>query len=414
MKIHNVFIISDDKQTAEAAASKILLSRKNDSVYIEKYANALSACAKQHPDIIFLYVENEQQVELIKKIKNEESLKNCFIIMSAKNSDNEILCKAFDAGVDDIIDINDSETVFSMRIFWALKNKVSREAAAKRAEILSSQKITDKDTGFYLENYTRQIFSKEYQKYITNYQKAVFMMITADKHCRSLFSVFDAGKIIKSVIRTNDMVGYTQDNKIYLFLRKIDEKGAKIFYEKINNLLPFDISVSAAVLNISSCEKFSEAERILNKNLEKALENGNTFVFAGDFKPINPLFDKINPTFSESLIKEMKKSIEKIATPVFFKMQSIYEPKLYDTDISQNFGDKECSFVIKNRDRKTVIAIKYSDSEEIKIELKETCKQNTDYDTKTILKSEFTGEMLENIIQYCAEKFRKSLYKRED
>ncbi|MCR5260327.1 MAG: hypothetical protein K6C94_00635 [Candidatus Gastranaerophilales bacterium] len=413
MKKYNVIIISNDKQAAEALASKVLLSRKSDSVAITDFDKAVVLLKKQVPDIIIMYIENEKQVNLVKAIKEDKILQTCFVIMSLKTVDNDILCKGFDAGIDDVLDVNENETLFSMRIFWALKNKLCRELLTQKSDILALQKITRKETGFYLADYVPQIFSKEYQKCLTAYQKAVLMLIEADKKSKDTLSVFDIGKIVSSVIRSSDIAAY-RDNVLYLLLKNTDEHGAKDFYNKINNSFPFDISVSAAAIDISVCDKFSEAEKILVKKLQTSSKDGNSFAFISQNQAVSPLFDKINPTFEQSLTKEIKKFVENTVTPVFFKMQSIYEHKLFNTDIKQVFGDKECSFILKSKGFKTIITVKYDNSENITVETKEICKQDTDCDIITMLQSEFTGDKLEQIIQAGAEKFRINLSKSEE
>ena len=76
----------------------------------------------------------------------------------------------------------------------------------------------------------------------------------------------------------------------------IKESGAKKLFEKVNNMLTFDCSVSASALKISDNDSFSGAENTLKNMLKKSLAEGNSFSFLqteDKLKKVEKLLDKM-------------------------------------------------------------------------------------------------------------------------
>ena len=114
------------------------------------------------------------------------------------------------------------------------------------------------------------------------------------------------------------------------------------------------------------------------------------------------------------LQRDFAKRMEKLISPAFFKMQAIYEPKLFNTDILQVFNSSECRFIIKKENNKSEIVIKYNNDRQIGVEITENFKFKSNKEELSFSQEEFSSEKVENIIQTVAEKFRKNLYKNEE
>ena len=74
--------------------------------------------------------------------------------------------------------------------------------------------------------------------------------------CKSKLPVTELGKIVKNVIRSNDIAGFAPDEKIYLILPNTDESGAKKLFERISERLD-GVTVSATAAE-NFCAMFSE------------------------------------------------------------------------------------------------------------------------------------------------------------
>ncbi len=417
MKDNNVIIISEDREKAEKIISKILLLRSVDSVGIMNYDAAKELLKSKSPDLILVHVRDYDDVDLIQQIRFSENMKKTSIIMLSEFEDSDLLCKAFDAGIDDFMNIDCDETTLIMRIMWGLKKKLILDASSKKSDILSLIDVTDKSTGFYKKTYTQKVFNEEFNDILKQKGNVVFLIVALDLKYKSTVTVQGLGNVIKKIIRTSDTVGFAPDGKFYLLLYQTNEIGAKCVFERINKNITQGASVSAASMQVATgC--FADSERILNKQLGQALIETNTLIF------LNDEFDKTKPgAFDKSALKENNlkiikrvflNKIEKLVTPAFFKMQAIYEPKFFDTKISQNINDKESIFLIKSENSSAQIVVKYGDYTKLSVEITDTHKGESHSEKINFEPNELTSERLENIIQTVAEKYRKMLYGSEE
>ena len=417
MRYNNIIMISDNREVADNTVSKIMLLRAVDSVGVMDYKTADNIIGVKSPDLLLIYVEKDEDIDFIQKIRNYDKYKNTFILMITNSLESDFLCRAFDAGIDDFVDVEADEMILNMRIMWGLKNKVVRDISQKKSEILAMTDIVDKTTGFYKKTHTQNVFDREYKRSLPKYNSTVFMVLASDIHCRQNLSVQKLSGVLKNIVRSVDMVGFAPDGKMYLLLFNTDENGAKNFFERVNNALDFDLSISAAAVQTSSADDFKDAETVLNKDLAKALEKSNTFIFetAKAEKSPSGFFDKtqLKDNNQQMLKRVFLKKIEKTVSPSFFKMQSIYEPKLFDTEIKQFSNEKESIFVIRNKEFASTVSVKYGDYSKIVIEINESFKSDNECDTIVFEPEELTCEKLENIIQSAAERFRDKIYKRE-
>lgn len=169
-------------------------------------------------------------------------------------------------------------------------------------------------------------------------------------------------------------------------------------------------------MKVSEC-CFEDAERILKKNHTQALKQQNTFIF------IDENFDKTeNGFFDKSDLKEKNlailkrvflNKIEKIITPIFFKMQAIYEPKIYNTVINQNFSETESIFSINGKSCSLNISILYNDYTYMHVIITENIKGEITTQKMTFEPNELTAIRLENIIQTAVESYRKNSYESD-
>ncbi len=423
MKENNVIIISDNKGYAEKFASKILLLRSTDSVGVLDYKKAKTKLNNHRPDLVLLHSEKIEQLNFIKEIKNFSNVKSASILLISDNRESDFLCRAFDFGIDDFIEEEADETILNMRIMWCLKKKLLAELTHKKSSLLSLIEVTDKN-GYFQKTYTQMIFEREYKKCLTRYDETIFMILSADIRCKSP----TANKVIEDALaknlRKSDICGHAPDEKFYLILYKTDEKGAKKFFQRLNNILPFETSVSAAAVSISSIENFKVAEKNLNKKLIDSLTSVNAINFIETTpKSLMKKYEEAEKNAEKGknglanvkyLQRDFAKRMEKLISPAFFKMQAIYEPKLFNTDILQVFNSNECRFIIKKENDKSEIVIKYNNGRKIGIDITEKFKFKTNKEELSFSQGEFSSERIENIIQTVAEKFRKNLYKNED
>lgn len=418
MSENNIFIISNNKTKAEDFVKKIVLLRSSDSVGIVEKENALNFFHNKQPDLILLHIEDKEDTALVQRLRCIKSIDNTSIIILTEIDDAEMLCDAFDYGADDFMRIDSEDTELIMRIMWGVKKKILLDVSAKKNDILSKADITDLETGFYNKNYTRKIFEQEYNNIVLNKLNAVFMMVAADLDCKNQITKNRFAEIIKKVIRANDSCGFAQDGRFYILLYKTTEIGANCVFERLNSLLPLSVTISASAIKVGeNC--FSDSEYSLNKNLGAALAKSNNLIFISNRAEIKPEIKFGTKSEKITLPKNVKNifiaKMEKMLIPLFFKMQAIYEPKLFNTKISQNIGETESSFLIKSTNLISEITIKYENyMKDILINVIEIIHDEKFCSNYSFGNKDFSIEQLETIMQSVLEKFRKTLYDSEE
>lgn len=411
MEKYNIFVISDNQTFAKNFISKILLLRKTDLIGSCGYLEAKNELQNLSPDIVFFHIKDYQDTKKILEFKEIKSLEKSVFIMLSEFEDSDLLCSAFDFGIDDFMSVNVDETALIMRVMWALKKKRASDLANRNSDILSFLNVTEQNTGFFQKTHTQKVFEKEYAKISENHEKSIVMVISADILCKSKLPVTELGKIVKNVIRSNDIAGFAPDEKVYLILPNTDETGAKKLFERISERLD-GVTVSATAAE-NFCAMFSELEKILNKQLARALTTSEKFIFVpSDFetssKTISSQKDKLLTKAS------ILKRLEKVVTPTFFKMQAIYEPKFFDTKISQINSEKEMSFIVSGAFLSLKISIKFEDFPSIMVLIKNVLRGSSSTEKHYFDIDELTTERLENIMQTELDVYRTNLYEDEE
>lgn len=419
MKNNNIIIISDDIKSAKKFADNIVLLRSYDHLQILNKDNCFLELENQYPDLIMLHIKRDKDIEIINRLKQMDNIKRTSIIVLIEQDDKEILCSAFDAGVDDYMNINTDDTEAVMRIMWGLKKKYILDNSAKKSDILDYMEVTDKASGFYNKKYTQKIFEREYKNIIKSGENAIFMVISSDLSDRNNLTQRALGDVLQKVIRTNDIVGFTTNDRFYMLLFNTTEIGAKTLFDRINQELNNKATVSAAAITISNCKdkSFNETEKFLAHSMGKALLKSNSFIFEKDFKQPVLSFDNssiLNNKNNGNIKNIFLAKTEKIILPLFFKMQAIYEPKLFNTKFFQVNNDKESRFFVQSKNYASEISILYGDYSRLTVEIKNTFKGNSNIQKVIFEKEDFTSEKIEDIMQNVLENFRNIIYNNEE
>lgn len=418
MSESNIFIISNNKTKAEDFTKKVVLLRSYDSVGILTKENAIEFLQNKEPDLILLHIEAKEDTAFIQRLRCIKCLANTAIIILTEFDDEEMLCDAFDYGADDFMRIDSEDTELIMRIMWGVKKKIILDVSAKKDDILSRADITDFETGFYNKNFTQKLFEQEYNNIVLNNLTVVFMIVAVDLNCKNKITNKRIAEIIKKVIRANDSCGFTQEGRFYILLYKTTEFGVDCLFKRLNSILPLDVTLSASAIKVGQ-NTFSDAEYILNKNLGAALIKGNNLIFISNRAEIKPAI-KFGIKNEEIILPKNVKNLfiakmEKMLIPLFFKMQAIYEPKLFNTKISQYIGKSESSFLIQSRSFSSEITIKYENyKKDILINVNEIINGEEFCSKYSFDDKNFSVEAAENIIQTVLEKFRQNLYDSEE
>lgn len=339
----NILLVGDDEKFLEQLTSKLVFLRKNDILSKSDYKDAQNNVILKNPDVILICENtlNDETIDLIKIIRRKT---DCLIILAAKNKNQDFILSCYDLGIDDFVceDIPDYELVIRLihnKKYNTLKNKNDMYFS-----ILKQMKVVDKVSGVYNYDYAGLVT----ENYINtnNIIDGSFMAISPSHKSRPYFSAEDLLETIQNNIRKDDILTFGKELNYYLFMPNTDMNGAVAVLSKINSKVDFEIC--GGISDIRN-KPFKVFERDALKALGETLTLEKDFTFAE-----NESFDATNDWLDDGknykLFKQMySKKLQKVVAPVFYKLQSAYEEKLFDTEIDQYACFENCVFSLKSK-----------------------------------------------------------------
>ena len=396
---NKIVLICNNEELTEDIKAKILLLRGNDEFSVIRENNCIEYVLNTKPSVIFYHVgfESENFIKFLEEIKNTHTLNSSSIIAIFDYLNENTLCTAFEKGMTDFLMTDSTDSEFTIRTIWALQKTEILKQADSKNNILSQLQIIDEENNTYTENYTYTILKEESTK-----DWGTFTVIAPDIEIRSKKSSELLMKEIKKNIRSNDILGFASDYKIYLWFKKTETKNVLKILEKIQNNIKENITFSAGFIETKNIE-FDKAEDLANTALSKALLKGNSFVCAQEPKQKDMFFEKDVQNFK--LNKEfLIKKVEKVLSPLFYQIQKRLEEKLFETKIIQKVEEDLSYFCLENKNIKSTFSVKSSGFTQITIEMTHESEKEEIKPRKVFLEKE---EFNEERIEYLLDSFIK-------
>lgn len=403
-----VLLITDNENFSQRIEKKILLLRHSDFFKSIDYKNCFEAAKQLEPVLIIYHLKNDEKenyseinseifLKFLQKTKQTKELRNTSVLLLYESIDENVLCTAFERGLTDFIQINSSETEFTVRAIWCLQKRENSFELDKKNDILSRLKIVDKKNNAYTEKYTQKILKEESKNHW-----GTFAAISPDINVRSKISPQTLMNIIKKTVRSCDILGYATDFKIYLWFGGTKKEDVLKILEKIKSALTDDYTISAGFIETKNVE-FDVAEELANKALSQALLKGNSFICAKEpKKSVKKLETEIK---NYKLQKEtVVKKIESIISPLFYQTQKRIEEKLFETKVTQAVNENFSNFSLENKNGKSTLTIGYAGYTKINIEILHDIK---DGDLKADKFFVDTDDLSEQKLEFYIEKFIK-------
>ena len=346
----NLLLVSDDENTAKVISEKIVFLRKDDKITISSYNDSLRNIGLTESELILVHkhVSRQKTVDLIEKLKNL----NLCVLLVANTYSEELILACADSGADDFIISSAEPFEFVVRIVNNIKHKTIKSKLDNNIQILTQNKVMDE--GIY--NYTsaRQVIENVIDNNLI--ANGIFMAVTPAS--KSDFSMEDFIRCIKSSVRSDDIVTKGRGINFYIFMPYTDFNGAVTVLNKIKENLKFKICAGLADIFKKS---FSEFEREALKALAESSAVSSDFTFAEekDDSSFEELYENKNIKDYKLFRNIYNKKLEKVIIPVFYKLQNIYEEKLFETKIEQYANDNLCSFRIINKKKESELTIIY-------------------------------------------------------
>ena len=348
-----ILLVSDDNSFAQKLDEKLVFLRKNDEVVISDYASAFDFVAGCSVVLVHQNSTTEQTLSLIKDLRKNKEI--CLILVANTKVEGLILESA-DLGVDDFILADAENFEFVLRIVHNIEFSVVKQLSQGYINLLKQVNVVDEYSG---------LFNYEHCQSIMKAQKdGIFMAISPCDKMK--FSLDDIAFAIKFAIRKNDIAFVGRGSNFYLYLKDTDFDGAKIVFDKINS----KIKINAGVADISG-KTFKVYEKEAQDALIEAQKTEQNFVIQhARENTLDEWLADTNTGNYKLFRKIFNAKLEKVITPVFYRLQKSYEDKLKNTEIVQFTTDEQCVFELKNKNSKSILRIIYPGFAKIVISIK--------------------------------------------
>ena len=331
---NSILLISDDEKFAETLKSKLIFLRKGDTVVTSSFDNAEQNLELTMADIVLVHENTSKKstIELVKRLRHN---KNVCIMLLVNDYDEELVLACYDAGIDDFAMAGAGSIELVIKVVNNIKHNSIKLSAFRNLKILEQLQIIDELTGVYNYNYAQQVIENAINENLFN--DGVFAVIAPSENSKSKFSIEKMAEAIKKSIRVDDVVTLGRGAKFYLYLPNTDFNGTLVVISKIKENYGDDFELCAGISGIAN-KDFKEMEKDALQALSDAMATNAEYVFAQAKEETLDewLDDTVDKPKNYKIFKQIfNKKLEKVITPVFFRLQKAWEEKLFETEIEQ-------------------------------------------------------------------------------
>ncbi len=357
---NNIIIVSDNSNILETLVSKVLLLRKNDCVIPLTYSEVLAKIETEKPVCVLLHEckSREITIQTITQIK-ELNPEICVILLYEQN-DADFILNAFDCGADDLCDVSSENYELVIRIIKALKTASVKKINSRNEDLLAKNAIIDELTGFYNYKYANDLYEAQLLKSIG--QSGIFAVISPAEESKKNFSIEKLADAVKKSVRYEDIVSLGKGAKIYIMFPKSEVLGVEQVINKIKTNYGLNFNLKAGLFEYKD-EDFKQIEKnALNALSEALFSDKNINILENKTETLDDWLTEESgetPKNFKLFKQTFNKKLEKVIAPVFYRLQKIYEEKLFDTKINQYVNEEECVFHLKNENQDSRLKIVY-------------------------------------------------------
>lgn len=355
---NNILLISDDENFSKVLKSKLIFLRDNDFILLSDYQDAVNTFELSNPEIVLVHENQSADVtfDLIKKMRIN---KNLCIVLIANAYNKDVILTAYDLGIDDFVISSDDDFEFIIRIVNNIKHNSVKIAALRNSKILEQLNVIDDLTGLYNYAYAKQAIENEIDDNLID--DGYFVVLGPSDESKNIFSSEKMAKAIKASIRYSDIAVLGKGAKFYLLLPKTSLNGAITVINKIEENYGNEFKLCAGICSIAH-KTFEEMEASALQAVSEASSTGVQYIAAeekGD-SLADWLGDEYEHPKNYKLFRQIfNTKMEKVITPVFYRLQKAWEEKLFETEIEQYTGSEQCVFHLKNKNRNSTLRIVY-------------------------------------------------------
>lgn len=404
---NSILLISDDKNFAEVLKSKLIFLRKDDAIITSNFDEAEQNLKLSLANIVLVH-ESTSKTETSELIKFLRQNKDICIILLANAYNEEFILTCYDIGIDDFAMSNAEAFELVIRVVNNIKHNSIKLQALQNSKILEQLHVTDETTGIYNYNYAQQVIENAIDNNL--YKDGIFMVISPSESTKLSFSLEKMSNAISKSVRVNDVVTFGRGARFYVFLPKSDINGALVVLNKIKENYGENIEICAGISGIAN-KSFSDFEKDALQALSDALATNASYILANDKEETLDewLEDTENEPQNYKIFKQIfNKKLEKVISPVFFRLQKMWENKLFETEIEQSTSDGLCAFHLKNKKQDSTLRIIYPGFAKIIITITHEGLDSPENDEIQLPLTKVTQKELINIIENFIKDFKNT------
>lgn len=371
---NNIILITNDENVSEILKPKLVLLREVDDILTTNYSRAMETIDSCLPEVVLIYCADEKDkcIELIKNIKLNLNVKDVSILLILDKYDQDFLLNAYDENITDYMLMGADDAEILIRTIWSLKSYANRVTLLKHKSLLENLDIINKDTGFYKEKYSENIFENEFASLKEHEAEGILMLVSPSEESKTKLNQQQLAKAIKVSTRTSDVIIHTTLNRFYILLVGTQLKGAFTVWEKIKRAVGNQYVLNGGISQVEQKNFPQLKKELLNAVVESKTMNQDLVIVSDEPKNSSTEWlDKINSAQKNfKLFKQaFNKKLEKVITPVFFQVQKLYEEKLFQIQIEQYSNSTLSAFTLKSLDKTSELKITYPGFSKINIDI---------------------------------------------
>lgn len=350
----NILLVTNEESITKDFPNKLILLRETDDLSYCDYEDAPDIVFTDKPDIVIVHEHNEKDktLNLIKYIKTQIDS----VLLLINNYDRNFILSAYDEGIDDYFGINSDASEISIRTVNCIKKDNLKKTLNRYSNYLKAYELLDSSDNYISSKNSENILNIELQT--KNYRNGALLLIEPDEEGKASYSSDKMKTALNKSIRNTDIIAHSSGIKTFIMISEGGIAGAAKILDKIKKELNDKISIKAGICEITS-NKFDIIEKHAQCALSESLSSGQEFTIYTNNEPEENWLEEPKEKNYKLFKNAFNKKLEKVITPVFYRLQKSWEEKLFNTKIEQYTSDSQSVFRLINPKQTSLLKIVY-------------------------------------------------------
>lgn len=350
----NILLVTNEESITKDFPNKLILLRETDDLSYCDYEDAPDIVFTDKPDIVIVHEhkEKDKTLNLIKYIKTQIDS----VLLLINNYDRNFILSAYDEGIDDYFGINSDASEISIRTVNCIKKDNLKKTINRYSNYLKAYDLLDSSDNYISSKNSENILNIELQT--KNYRNGALLLIEPDEEGKASYSSDKMKTALNKSIRNTDIIAHSSGIKTFIMISEGGIAGAAKILDKIKKELNDKISIKAGICEITS-NKFDIIEKHAQCALSESLSSGQEFTIYTNNEPEENWLEEPKEKNYKLFKNAFNKKLEKVITPVFYRLQKSWEEKLFNTKIEQYTSETQSVFRLIHPKQTSLLKIVY-------------------------------------------------------